>query len=92
MSALVGPATAAPVAELQRPGIDGRKGDLIDRLACLLQRSRLWARRERRRFAAARASGDTCAVHAARARYRRAVTWRSRLYREYVDAVFAAYA
>ena len=92
MSALVGPASAAPAAELQRPGVDGRKGDLIDRLACLLQRSRLWARRERRRLAEARASGEECAIHGARARYRRALTWRSRLYREYVDAVFAAYA
>ena len=73
-------------------GIDARKGDLIDRLAAALQRARLWKRRERKRLADARASGDEAAIHAARVRYRRAAHWRAVFYRTYVRAVWDVYA
>ena len=89
---MIVPRSAALLVAPQGPGIDLRKGDVIDRLAALLQRARLWARRERRRVREARANGDEWAIHAARLRYRRALRWRSRLYQEYVDAVLAAYA
>ena len=83
------PRTTVPI---HWQGIDARKGDLIDRLAAALQRARLWKRRERKRLADARASGDEAAIHAARVRYQRAAHWRVVFYRTYVRAVMDVYA
>jgi hypothetical protein len=74
------------------PLVDPAKGDVIDRLAFLFQRARLWKRRERRRLADARTAADAPAACAALARYRRASHWERLTRAAYLRAVFAEYS
>ena len=85
---MIAPHTAAGLGFAADP----HKGDVIDRLALLFQRARLWKRRERRRLADARGTADAPAACAALARYRRASHWERVTRAAYLSAVFAEYS